>query len=474
MGAAVNRRIGAAVAGTEYQPGSAPTVPLQSFAPDLPVTTPGILTDMDGAVPIEKGFRARPSPQPYAPHPLPQLPAGAFIANYSDGTQSLIAGTASGLYRLAAEGWVAIGGPYQITGHWRFSQFNDDVIAVAAGVAPQVANGGSGLFTALAGSPPDGATAIVLNFGQLFMFQGPNWYSGAVGADNDWTPNLETLAGTGPLPEIPGDITGAVSFFGSVIAFKAAGIWAGLPVGPPDIMDWQLISQYTGVRNQSAIVSLSDRFAFLGTDDFYVCQGYYPQPIPNHLKEWFFETADPRYLGQVMGWYDPDFATVYWHFVSIYAPQPGVADMYVAWNTRRNRWAKGTLGVAGVPSSAQPQVNRFVNSKSLYFDSNYVLQQLSGEGGPMRLRSWYIGMEGQITRLLRARATYNLYPAAQSLSDYSSYVLGQDETQTLATLGLDDWHNLRTSNRYHRLELTTSGDCEVMAFAAEGHLAGIR
>lgn len=476
----INKQAGASIASTSYDPGSAQTIPLQSFAPDLNQMTPGILTDMDSAVPIMKGFRPRYTDIAYAPA-LPNRVNTSVIARYQDGSEAIIAavpdpqGLTTTFWFLQGNGtWANVGGPVSSGGPWRFAMFQNDVIAVAPGTLPLYETGYGGHFIPLPGDPPLNAQVVTVNFGQTFMFQGPNWFTSAAGTDDNWTTAVQNLAGNGQLYDITGPVTAAVPYYQTVIVFKEYGIWSGSEIGPPDIMSWQLISQYAGVRNQEAIVNLGDRLVFLGPDDFYMCQGYTPQPIPNPLKEWFFKTADKQFLDHAVGWYDPDFGVVYWHFVSADAPRTDVLNRYVNWHVASNRWGTGYMQLTAVPKRSMPETSRIRPTKSLYFDATNTLQNMAGPAGSMRLRSWYIGAEGYITQLQRVRASFTTPPTREQVQVYSAYRSGEQEALTSAIVGSDGWHNFRASNRYHRVELLTQGECEVQAAAAEGRLVGVR
>lgn len=457
-----------------YQAGRAREVPLSSFAPDADHTQPGILLDMSNAQPTTKGFRPLPAPAQHT-SALPDTPLGSTIAQYAGGGISVIAGTRAHLYRSVGGSWqVADSTTWNLQAgeFWRFTQFNNDVIAVSAGTAPQVANGPNGTFQPLGGGPPFGAPLVVAVAGFVLMFRGDEWFSSAAGLDNDWTPSVQTLAANGTLYDFPGGIVATARIYRSPIAWKQNAMWIGSFVGAPSTWSWQLVADFTGTWGQGCVVELPDAVAFLGSDDFYVTTGYAPQRIPNDVKEWFFRNAEPSKLPLTLGRYDIKNSTVYWHFISTESSDLNpVPDLYVAWNVRNKRWAKGRLRLTDAPAP-----NTVPRSPSrLYFDTSNVLQSLSGDPGQMRLRTGWFGDPGRITQLFRVRGKYATYPTDEELVTKHVYRLGEaEEDGPSVVLGSDGWHNCRQTDRYHAVELVTEGDCELVGFDYEAREAGIR
>ena len=476
--------------GGTYEQGASTEVALRDFAPDLDPTSAGILLDLENAVPTIKGFAAGHSAVQFG-SPVPLVGPGdevigAIVAYFSDGTSCLYVGTRTHLWLYTLP---IVTGPTIVDGggllvappdRWHFFQFGDDVIAVARNNPVQVAHGVNATFGPLGGGPAatNGDAALGISVaGIAFLFGnfggGVQWFSSAAGVDNDWIPDVQTLAASGLLTDYPGPVTAAAPFYRTAIVFKEQAIWSGSFVGPPFSWSFQLISDLTGTRGQESVVVLPDSIAFLGTDDFYLTTGTVPIRIPNSLKEWFFANADPLNLQRVQGWYDPEMSIITWHFVSTNTPIPGVMDLYVSYNVRAKRWAKGRRLMTIVP---QPPVSP-VQLAPLYFDETNTPQGLSGPPGAMILFTGWTGMPGQLTQLMRIRAKYNVYPGTQNLVSWSTNILSNVPPfppLTIPTLGFDDWFNLRVTSRYHQVSLATSGPAEVMAFAYEGRLAGIR
>lgn len=461
-----------------YSVGSAQEVDFKDYAPDLDPTTPGILLDMDGFEPTVKGFKSRPSPVTLAPAlPGVQTPIGGYVALFSDSSVKVYAGSSTNLYRLDGAVWTTVGSGFTATSRWRFAQFGDDVIAVANNVDPQVAAGPASAFSILTGSAPTNATNVISVSSLVFMTASDVWYNSAVGTDNNWTPNIQTLAATGQFTDFPGPVVALAPLFRNVIVFKEGSMLLGQLIGGESVWNFQLLSDETGTLCQEAVVLLPESVAFIGQDDFYVTNGNTPQRIPNNLKEWFFETADPNELSNMLSWYNHHTSVIYWHFVSttpVVAHQP---DLWVAFNVRAGRWAKGritTYFVIPVTVGHHPNFHG-----GLFFDVNKVLKTWTGTPGEAFLKTGYVGDPGRLSQVFRLRPKYNEYPTGSPLPDlvipFHTNILGQPPTQdTAAVRGSDGWHYLRCYDRYHQAQITTKGDAEIVGAAVEMRPGGVR
>lgn len=472
-----------------YQAGNGKFQPIADFQPDVDPTTPGIILDEWNAVPSMAGCRARPAPAQFAPA-LPERPLGGYIALYGDGTLSVVAGGPTHLYRLVAGAWVVADttGPFSTTQKWRFSQFNDDLIAVNGGVTnAQVAAGAAGTFHNLTGGPPTNLVTAISVGGVFVGYKGAAWANSAAGTDNNWTPDVQTQAADGTLYDYPGNITAASPFFRTQVVWKGASMYVLAYVGADTIWQNQLASNATGTWGQECVVQSPEAIYFIGNDDFWTTQGYAPTRVPNNVKEWFFRNIyrdihnNPIYLQDTWSWYDPENAVVYWHFVSKAAPyppylprgvDPGTADRYLAYNVRSQRWGTGYLNTVCVIGNTQPGL-----TNGMYFDTNFVLQSWTGAPTTMGLLTGFVGDQSKLSQLQRVRPGYadGLYPTSDQITPLATYVLGKPAIVGLPFIkGQDDWHNGRSYSRYHQVHLTTVGDTEVTGFAAELRIGGNR
>jgi len=474
--------------GTPFKTGEAREIPFTDFAPDLERDAKGIILDAQGAFPTVSGYQAFNQALPHIYGPLPETPTGATVGLYSTGAIQHFAGGYQHLYGLQgtmddpASVWTQIDGlgpnaQFQ-AGKWRFAQYNDDMIAVGdMNVLPQVASGPAGGFGILPGGPPQGATIVLAVNSQVMMFVGNTWYVSAIGTDRVWVTNTgspingtQVQSGFAPITDFPGPVVAAQVLYRQVVVFKNQGIWLMSYVGGDAIWSVQIISDVNGTWTQECTMAIPEGIAFFGLDDFYLCTGYTPVRIPNNLKEWFFDTADPSQFAKMTSRYDPYHAIGYWHFVSKQPPFAGVPDRFVAYNFRAKRWAPGYLNTPCVPIpnyhfTSNADINGF------YFDTSNVLQTFRGPAGNMRILTGYMGEPGKITQLMAVRPKYTNFPASESLQAFHVQALGRPDRQgSPATLGQDRWFYLRQSARYHRVQLEVSGSLTMTG--TENLLAG--
>jgi hypothetical protein len=113
----------------------------------------------------------------------------------------------------------------------------------------------------------------------------------------------------------------------------------------------------------------------------------------------------------------------------------------------------------------------------LYFDANGVLQSWTGPPTTMFILTGYQGDADNLTQLQKVRVQYNQgqIPQSQVLLPMHVYRMGDYPTvESAAVLASDGWFNLRATDRYHQVQLSTNGSCEIMAMAFEGRIAGVR
>lgn len=456
-----------------FQAGRAIEVAIEDFQPDNDPTAAGILLDAFAATPSSAGFRSRNTPAQYAPA-LAAPCLGGYVALFSTGVLKVYAATATNIYRLDAGAWVSVGGPYAVTQRWRFTQFLDDVIAFNGDlVAPQVAAGSASNFGNLGGGPPNNMFTGISVGGVLVGYVGSAWANSAAGTDNNWTPNVQTQAGTGTLYDYPGNIVAAASFFRQQIVWKAASMYSLYYIGQDTIWQNQMSSNATGAQSQESVVIGPEAVYFIGNDDFYQTQGGAPQRIPNYVRRWFFNNADPNYLSSTMGWFDPLHSVVYWHFVSINAPFPGIPDTVLSYNVRTPRWGVDHLNATYVFPNTQPGL-----TSGLYFDESNVLQSWTGAPAQMGLLTGYYGNPSKMSQALKWRAKYQdgMYPSSEQVTPLSTYVLGQTPTALAQppALTADAYWAYRETNKYHQIHLLTEGPTEVVGWAYEARESGTR
>jgi hypothetical protein len=464
--------------------GSGQEIPFYDYAPDLTLTTPGLVLDANFAIPTVKGYAARNTAAAWTTAgAIPGgPPLGGIIAQYSDGTTSIIVGTATHLYRLVGNTWNSIGtGTATQQKPWNFAQFADDVLATSgANTNILVAPGPTGTFANLDATAPTNATTIIAVAGFAAAYVKNEWFNSSAGTDTSWTPNTQTQSGSGFLYDVAGNITAATPYLRNQIIWKADSTWMLTYIGGTQVWGSQLLSPSVGAYSQGCVCPMPTGIAFLGTDDFYLCAGYTPQRIPNNFKEDFFRrlskdaNGNPNALQYTTSWFDPISAVCYWHYQSAVAPFGfmNMPDQYVGWNSRSGRWTHGSLNTPLVLPNTQPGMQ-----SGFYFDSNNVLQSWTGVPTNMMIITGYQGDADNLTQLQKVRVAYTpgLYPTSQLCIPQHVYRLGDSPTvEPAGAIAADGWFSIRQTDRYHNVQINTVGPCEMMAIAYEGRLAGVR
>ena len=310
------------------------------FAPDSDSITPGVLLDCSNVFPTAKGFRSYPSLVRYSSNALPSACLGAY-AGQQGANFVVAAGTASELYLLTGQAWVAQStGATPITGRWRFDLYGNDLIAVN-GVDRAFVYTGSGTFSALGGTPPVASIVQATDYA-LFLIA-PNsstWWASL--SDTIWTPAISTATVTGGITSSRGNITAAKAIRTGIVIYKRNALHLGQYAGPPFFWDFgDKVSSEVGAPSQEAVANLGEIHLFPGPDDFYTFDAFGLKRIPNQLKEWFFENLDQTNDHKIAARWDQKRSLVFWHFPSVEASPAGTLDMWICYNLRTGKWSKG-------------------------------------------------------------------------------------------------------------------------------------
>jgi hypothetical protein len=225
--------------------------------------------------------------------------AGLGGAGYYDvaGNINLFLADATKLYkvtgRVAAN--VSKSGNYITAGNrfWQFEQYGTFVVAVYAGLAPQVYQlGVSTLFANLAGSPPLAeAVGRVLNW--LIMGKGVTLNWSAFNDITSWAPNPAVQSGTvdyrlagGDIKSIIGGETGTV--------FQERHITRMTYVGPPTVWQMDLVEEERGAIGGYAVAKYGRTLFYVAEDGVYAFDGYKSEPIGSNRID--------KYLRDKMTW----------------------------------------------------------------------------------------------------------------------------------------------------------------------------
>ena len=133
------------------------TVPFGPWLPDLPEAGHAGATVARNVVPSEGAYKPLPSLLP-TEDALADVCRGAALFYDKDGEPVLVAGTATKLYKITADGPADVSGAtYGLPAgdFWSFERFNDTVVATNVADGPQALDIEVGsAFAPLSGSPP--------------------------------------------------------------------------------------------------------------------------------------------------------------------------------------------------------------------------------------------------------------------------------------------------------------------------------
>lgn len=355
---------------------------LVGFAPDLPVTTPGYLTQTTNCVPTDRGIGSQPWITVDSTSALDTVSLGGALVSKTDGTQRLFAGTAAKLWEtnaVPATGALTdrSGAAYAATATdtWSFTQFGDVTLAANRQNIIQQINAGA-TFAAVGAAPCPKASILVTcgptsaPFVMAFDFDdGTNAYrdgwfnsglsdpTSGVGA---WTTGTNQCAQGRLLDDIPGPITAAIKFRDGVIAWKRTGMYLGRYDGPPVIWSWQRISSDVGCIGKNACVMANDVIYWADDSGIWMFDGSYPRPVPGAVQKWWSDTvvtANPstasRNYYKVL-WDKPKH--IIWFLSGVSTPSIGVG---LSFNTVSGLWGHVVSGPFTNNADTTPAIEMF-------------------------------------------------------------------------------------------------------------------
>lgn len=483
---------------------------LQGFAPDMPPTNPGVLTNCVGKMPTTKGMKAAFGPTNTGLPALAAAATGAAVLTKLDGTKRFFAGTTSNLYEAnGVASWTTVtrtsGGTYNgaTDKRWRFAQFGDVSLAVQPGDVLQQISGGSD-FADISGAPQ---AAIVETVFQFVFLCGTNegtfgdspnrWWCSGIGDETDWTPAASTQCTTDVLTSVGGAITGAKRLGDSLIIYKRTGMYRLDYVGPPVVWQAVEVSTSVGAVSHESVVPIvtpagGNAHIFQGVDNFYYYDGSKPIPIGNPLKDWFLGEMAAAFAFLSMASHDSVYSVIRFFFPSTsISTWGGLLDKCLMYNYRSNKWGvddrtieaiveheSSGLTYSGLESefatySALEAVSygSFAwfaeNPTPVIINSSHVAQQLTATPGETSFTTGDIGIDGRISLVTRVRPRDTTKPSASTLTNYYRDGLGDALTEDATTTLSSNRYDFIRSARWHRLKKTDTGNAECEALDIE-------
>lgn len=461
-----------------------------SFAPDATDVAPEILSSVSG-IPTLRGYRSPPVGGSSIISALAAAPIGGAVVLTIDGVQQVFVGTSTRLYRLSSDAWDDVSriSNYTAGYRWRFASFGNHVYAatgpkvlfngvttavelqsidikdedtdfsnVNAPAATCIAPVGNFLFL---GNLTDAVMSPSPGFGE----QGNRWWcSGLFDAQSSWTPSVTTQCTTGLLVETPGEISAIAELDGRAVVYKQEAIHVGEYVGPPEVWRFRVAASDIGTYSQECVVNVGDRHYFIGSDDIYVFNGVRPESVGLGVREWFFAQVTKSGLAKIQAMHDPNTQTIFWFYPQGASSTLSACLVYHYGSQRFGHFVMtvseileniGGSAVTADGSVAVSQLNR------LYMDGSYVTKALTAAGTAFTCQTYWTGDQAQVSLCRRVRPKFRVQPSGGTLTPSSCMQTGDTVTTGSAQTISSGRFDILQAARYHRFELSLTGDTEI-------------
>lgn len=297
---------------------------------------------------------------------LPDYCLGLFGAVQKDGTAAVFAGTATKLYKLNATTrfWDdvsrASGGDYGVEARemWDFTQFGNYVIATSNNNAPQYFDlGASTKFAALTGSPPAARRcAVVGDFTVLASLS-------ATGQSNriEWSGINDATSwtvGTNQCDyqDFPdGGFVQGISGGEIGIVFQDRAIRRMIYTGPPNIFDFQRISDSKGVMMRYSICKMAGITYFMSNDGLYKIDlaGQLSPIGANRVNKSILAELDATDHRHMIGVADPYNTLIYWFYKTTGSSSGAYLNKVLIYDWALDRFSQAEINSAHATSMLQ-------------------------------------------------------------------------------------------------------------------------
>lgn len=278
--------------------------------------------------------------------------------DYAD-TPYGFAGDATDLYSISGAAWsnVSKGGGYSLAADvfWEFDKHNEDIIAVAAGVAPQVFNIDAtpdSQFADVGGSPPQARHLAVFDeFAILgdYVSGGKRYHNGVkwcgVGDITDWT---NDPSGSGADDQLLRDSKGGVK---KIIAgergfyvFCNRSIHQATYLGASDyVFQFDRLKERLGTISSGSVIQAEGIIYFLDRSGFFAFNGTMPVKIGHQKVDRYFlrDSADLSYIQRMSAAHNADLKLIFWAYTSQDNNNTTrLLDRMIVFNYAEGRWGE--------------------------------------------------------------------------------------------------------------------------------------
>lgn len=312
-------------------------IPFAPWEPDRAELDTAVSAVAQGVLPGLNSYVPVKGPSAYS-SALPAAPTGLWLAQKSDGSFIVLAGTASNLYLLdgGTLAFTSIGSGYTVPTDelWSGAQFGTKFYAtnITDGLKVYDIEAG-GSFGAGTGSPPIARIVVPIE-GHLWLLglntdpAGGQW--SATEDATGWT------AGTGNSDVFSfkdgGRIMSAAPAAKLIIQERAVRRIIHQP-GDPLVFAFDKVEDAKGTIAPYSVIPFGSAVAYLTEDGFW----FNGQPIgKDRIDSWFLGQANQDRLFSVLGTYDPVRPLFYWAFRT----GSGAAyDQMLVYNWKTDRWS---------------------------------------------------------------------------------------------------------------------------------------
>lgn len=481
-------------------------VQLLGYAPDADPHIVGVLTNCSGVVPSLKGIKGAPSPASVALATLAATCMGAASLTKLDGTVRLIASTPKKLYEAGNSTWTDVSQAATYTtstsaGRWRFAQ-QENVSFASNGADTIQASVSTGPFSCIPGAP---VADIVETVGK-FVFaiktsanaHGVQWC--ALNNYTSWSAAIATQAGSDTLTATPGPNTAGRRFGSAIVVYKKNSMYVGTYAGPPNVWEFGLVPGDAGALSQEVVVNVgtpeNPEHVFMGEDDFYRYDGSKPIRIgTNRVKKQVFGALFQSRSSSCMALHDKNNSLVYFYYPTIDSAFP---DKSVVYNYRTDKWGvdvdrqveatldfvspaltydgMGALYATYADFPALGYDAAFVGStqsQPAIFTTAHLLKTLTGPAGATSLTTGDYGDDLKFNTLTRIRPRFLTAPTTARLTNFYRDNTG-DSLTTDSTVDLSNGKfDVIRDAKWHRLQMSFTGDWEMAGFSPEWEESGL-
>lgn len=333
------------------------------WLPDLPeYNSPG-LVEAQNTIPVEGSYTSFSSALTFD-DALAAAPIGAYATIDDAGDPEIYAGTATNLYEKVGTSWTdRTPAPYTsgALDYWRFSQFDNYVVATNKADVPQrKVIGAAANFANLASTgtaPRARQVGVIGRFLMLGDIDDGTAYPYAVqwSAIDDitnWqTPNTAAAravqSGRQLLKSGSGAVTGIGDgqFFGLI--FQKRAITRATYVGGDAVFQFETFEEQRGLWAPQSLIRVGPYFFFLAHDGWCVTNGQEVVPIGiGKVDRWFYSRVDTSRPKDITCGVDWTNKCILWNFPSASA-SAGTSDLFLILNfgdeERRFSWAQDTV-----------------------------------------------------------------------------------------------------------------------------------